>query len=343
MVVIRDEHGVEIRARYDEIHGALVLAAIDREAAAVRTERHDAAPLDPDTPNGARPAGVEEQPRERLSQPEWRAEGLLRLAQTPPAEHPPGLHPSGFDTQVVLHLGLDTLIADDTPTAAALATGTGDAVAADREIPVLEPAGHPIRRDLARWLACDAGLLTVIEDDHGDALHLGRRHQTITPTLRRAVHSRYRTCTWPGCTATAVQLHHIHHRHALGHDDVENLVPECAHHHYLTHREHVTVTKEPDGTVHHWRNDGTEITANPHLGRPTPHALDAPDLLAARRHQLGADPLETARMPRWLGDTLDLDTAIGALILRHRLAQQRTQPTTPPGTDIDTGPPPNPN
>ncbi|MBJ7408615.1 MAG: hypothetical protein JHD07_37150, partial [Bradyrhizobium sp.] len=42
-------------------------------------------------------------------------------------------------------------------------------------------------------LACDAGLLTVIDTDSGDPLHLGRRTTTITPQQRRAVHTRFRT------------------------------------------------------------------------------------------------------------------------------------------------------
>ena len=85
--------------------------------------------------------------------------------------------------------------------------------------------------------------------------------------------SRYRTCAWPGCSATAVQMHHTHHRADGGHDDVESIVPECLDHHQLIHTEGIWITIDTNGTVHHWRADGTEILANPtadHPARSTP-------------------------------------------------------------------------
>ena len=141
----------------------------------------------------------------------------------------------------------------------------------------LEPAGVKLRRDIARWLACDAGLLTVIEDQDGNPLHLGKRKSSVPPAIRKAVMSRYRTCAWPGCTATAVQMHHTHHRADGGHDDVESIVPECLEHHQLIHTNGIWITIDTNGTVHHWRPDGTEILANPTADHPgTVNALDAP-------------------------------------------------------------------
>ncbi len=206
----------------------------------------------------------------------------------------------------------------------------------------LEPAGIRIRRDIARWLACDAGILTVIEDHDGNPLHLGPRTNPIPPTLRRAVLARHRTCTWPGCCATAVQLHHIHHRAHGGHDDIEALAPQCPTHHRTIHTRHITVTVDPDGTFHHWRPDHTEIHAVPQRRPPDTNAVDAPHALTQRRLHYGADPTETSRMPRWTGDPLDLSTAIDALLTRRNAALHRTQPTTPPTTRHDR-PPPHPN
>jgi hypothetical protein len=194
----------------------------------------------------------------------------------------------------------------------------------------LEPSGQRIRRDIARWLACDAGLLTVIEDEDGNPLHIGQRTSVIPVALRRAVMARYRTCAWPGCTATAVQLHHTHHRAAGGHDDVESIVPECLEHHVAIHTHHIAITIDHDGTTHHWRPDGTEIQANPTTPLTSTDALIAPERLTARRLALGANPQETARQPRWTGDPAHLADCIDAIQARRDAALRRTRPTGAP-------------
>ena len=205
VLVVRDEDGIEITVRFDHVHGELVVASIDAEAKAVRAERGNAAAADPAEANDptGRPACDEDRTVERLTQAEWRAEGLLRLAARASRETPEGLHRSGFDTSVVVHVGIDTLYGPDLPDP----TSRSERPERD-EMAELEPTGVRVRRDIARWLACDAGILTVIDDQDGNPLHLGPRKNPIPPSLRRAVHARYRTCAWPGCTATAVQLHH---------------------------------------------------------------------------------------------------------------------------------------
>jgi hypothetical protein len=341
VIVITDDDGVELRIRFDHVHGQLVVASIDAEAKAVRTERDKAAAADPanvNDPNGV-PACDEDRPVEKLTVAEWRALGLLRLAERSAAAQPEGLQRSGFDTTVVVHVGIDTLYGPDLPD-----PGDRSPRPERDEMAELEPAGVKLRRDVARWLACDAGLLTVIEDADGNPLHLGQRTNPIPPAIRRAVMSRYRTCAWPGCTATAVQMHHTHHRSAGGHDDVEGIVPECGEHHRTIHLHGIAITIDPDGTIHHWRTDGTEIHANPAADHGQVNALDAPATLTRRRLALGADPDETARQPRWHGDPANLADCIDAILSRRRQALQRTHPTR--GTPInhyDTGPPPNPN
>lgn len=378
VLVVLDEDGVEIRARFDHVRGQLVLAGLEAATRQVRTERRHAAPIDQTAGAAtAAPACPEDLSLERLSAAEWRAEGLLRLAGAFRAEQSEGLQPSGFDSTLVFHVGIDTIHGPDIERAMAAhrstvdpaggpagevrpPTAPGDAsppstpiegcVPGRDDMAILEPAGVRIRRDLARAMACDAGLLTVVEDADGNPLHLGRRTASIPPSLRRAVHARHRTCAWPGCTATAVQLHHVHHRARGGHDDVENLVPQCLGHHRTVHERDVTITIERDGAVRHWRPDGTEIVAVPsRLATPTTDAVRAPGALARRRRALGADPDEPARMPRWRGDPLDLGLALDALVSRRRAGLARTasagsppappprEPSPPPG---DPAPPP---
>jgi hypothetical protein len=306
VIVIRDDEGIELRARFDHVHGELVLASLETATAAVRAEREDAAAID----EGA---------NVQLDRSQWRAEGLLHLCETAPVSAPPTLQPSGFTAQLVVHVPVDTLI---DPADISDAGSAGD---------VLEPAGVAIRRDAARWLACDAGLLTVLEDGNGDPLHLGRRTITITPQQRRAVHARHRTCAWPGCTATLVQIHHRHHRAFGGHDDVENLVPECRYHHGLVHRRNILVTSDSDGTIHHWRPDGSEVLANPSaLDPPRVTALDATEKLRQRQRQNGIDVNDRRRMPQWFGDSVRMVDAIDAVIQRRNAARRRTRPTGAP-------------
>ena len=58
LLVVTDDDGIELRIRFDHVHGQLVLASIDSEAKAIRNERKTAAVLDPtkaNDPNGRRP------------------------------------------------------------------------------------------------------------------------------------------------------------------------------------------------------------------------------------------------------------------------------------------------
>ncbi len=324
LLVVTDDDGVELRIRFDHVHGQLVLASIDAEAKAIRQERKTAAASDPakaNDPDG-RPACDEDRTVDKLTVAEWRALGLLRLAERSAAEQPEGLQASGFDTTVVVHVGIDTLYGPDLPDPASRSPRP------ERdEMAELEPAGVKLRRDIARWLACDAGLLTVIEDRDGNPLHVGRRKSSVPPAIRKAVMSRYRTCAWPGCTATAVQMHHTHHRADGGHDDAESIVPECLEHHQLIHTGGIWITIDTNGTVHHWRADGTELLANPTPDHGTVNALDAPAKLTDRRLALGADPTETARQPRWHGDPFHLGDCIEAIQTRRDHALTRTNPT----------------
>jgi hypothetical protein len=327
VVVIHDDDGVELRARFDHVHGAFVLAALESSTATVRAERMSAALAastgDRPTCSGpaAVPAEVDERPVVQLNREQWRAEGLLRLCETAPAGTSDDLRPSGFTTQVVVHVPVDTLLDPH------LLDGVEPGA-----VNVLEPRGAHIRRDAARWLACDAGLLTVLEDDNGDPLHLGPRTATVTPKQRRAVHARHRTCVWPGCTSTVVQLHHRHHRAFGGHDDIENLVPECRYHHGVIHRRDITVTRDHDGTIRHWRPDGTEILAEPpSVHPPAVRTADARHVLHDRQRSLGIDIDDPRRRPQWMNDPMRMVDAIDAIIQRRDASLRRTRPTGPTG------------
>lgn len=112
VVVTRDAHGVELRARFDHVDGAVVLASLEACTAAMRAERAQAAPVDPSVERDARSisAEVHEDAREERTLEQWRGLGLLRLAEASRGAVPEAPQRNGFDTQVVLHVGVDTLV-----------------------------------------------------------------------------------------------------------------------------------------------------------------------------------------------------------------------------------------
>jgi len=57
-----------------------------------------------------------------------------------------------------------------------------------------------VSAEAARRLSCDAGVVEVVEDEHGTPLSVGRKRRTIAGALKRALHKRDRICTYPGCT-----------------------------------------------------------------------------------------------------------------------------------------------
>ena len=89
----------------------------------------------------------------------------------------------------------------------------------------------------ARRLSCDASLVTVLEDDAGNVLNVGRRSRTVPSSIRRALRERDGVCRYPGCHESEyVDAHHIHHWADGGETRLDNLVTLCRFHHRQLHR-----------------------------------------------------------------------------------------------------------
>src|ERR1700722_9251657 len=58
--------------------------------------------------------------------------------------------------------------------------------------------GPSIPIETARRVACDASLLSVLENEHGEPLDVGRKTRSIPPAIRRALRSRDAGCRFPG-------------------------------------------------------------------------------------------------------------------------------------------------
>jgi hypothetical protein len=89
----------------------------------------------------------------------------------------------------------------------------------------------------ARRISCDASLVTVLEDDAGNVLNVGRKSRIVPERIRRALRERDGVCKYPGCQESEyVDAHHIQHWADGGETKLDNLVTLCRFHHRQLHR-----------------------------------------------------------------------------------------------------------
>jgi hypothetical protein len=104
------------------------------------------------------------------------------------------------------------------------------------------PDGTCMAPETARRLACDAGVVTMVEDEQGEVLDVGRRTRTIPASIKRALLRRDGRCRFPGCqNRQFVDGHHLHHWADGGATSLANLVSLCSKHHRFVHEHHWTV------------------------------------------------------------------------------------------------------
>jgi hypothetical protein len=104
------------------------------------------------------------------------------------------------------------------------------------------PDGTCMAPETARRLACDAGVVTMVEDEQGEVLDVGRRTRTIPASIKRALVRRDGRCRFPGCqNRQFVDGHHIQHWADGGATSLSNLVSLCSKHHRFVHEHHWTV------------------------------------------------------------------------------------------------------
>ncbi|MEQ8801810.1 MAG: DUF222 domain-containing protein, partial [Haliea sp.] len=126
--------------------------------------------------------------------------------------------------QVVLHVDVNTLREQRS----GVCCTHGRAHFEDK--PWLSPA-------TARRLSCDASLVTVLEDDAGKVLNVGRKSRVVPERIRRALRERDGVCQYPGCQESEyVDAHHIRYWAEGGETRLDNLVTLCRFHHRQLHR-----------------------------------------------------------------------------------------------------------
>lgn len=111
--------------------------------------------------------------------------------------------------------------------------------------------GAPIPAEVARRLACDGNITSVVVDANGSALAVGRTTRHATPKQRRALAQQYRSCAIGDCDTEfdRTEIHHIIPWEHGGTTDLSNLLPVCSRHHHLIHTLRWRVTLHPDRSL----------------------------------------------------------------------------------------------
>jgi Domain of unknown function (DUF222)/HNH endonuclease len=126
-------------------------------------------------------------------------------------------------------------------------------------------------------LTCDGSIVRVIEDADGKPLDVGRKQRTVPLAIKRALLSRDRGCTFPGCERTHyLDAHHIHHWAKGGETSSENLILLCTQHHRLLHEGRFRIRRDIDDAICFERHDGRVIPKDGYAVREDACAVREP-------------------------------------------------------------------
>jgi hypothetical protein len=312
-----DEHGnVIIQGRLPADLGARFLTALDAAVAEVddgdsrrRKEREERArrlarhyefgePLDAPTARTDEAVELDEDDEslpsacesDRATIGQRRADALVLLADSAVAAKLSG-RPVADSHQIVVHVDAEVL-ADPG------ADGRSE----------LDDGSH-VSAETSRRLACDAGVVTLREDECGEPLSIGRRRRTVPPAIRRALNSRDPGCRFPGCHHTRfLQAHHIRHWADGGETSLENLVNLCPFHHRALHEGGFRIEREAGGEIRAVSRSGSALLDTP---PPSPPGSLSELMAAQRELEIRAEAL-----PLWNGDPIDYGIAVSALLYR---------------------------
>lgn len=204
-----DDGSLIVRARLTPEQGAIWLKAIEKaEAVLGAGEEFDARHADAAT------LALEESLNER-----------------------PGAARTSDRYQVIVHVPAETL-----------SRSSLDDPSGDRNNPAHIEQGPVLHPETVRRLTCDGALVSMLENDRGEVLNVGRKTRVIPWAVRRALKARDGHCQYPGCGQSRyVDGHHIVHWANGGETRLDNLVLLCRRHHRLVHEHGWEVMRTADG------------------------------------------------------------------------------------------------
>jgi len=259
-------------------------------------------------PSGHGPAHDDPAPGERPSLSVRRADALARIAESFLA-HGAEVLSAGDRSQIVVHVDAQTL-------------RDGCAGRCEHE------NGPAMPVETARRFSCDASVISIVEDENGEPLNVGRKTRSIPPALRRALNSRDRGCRFPGCpNKHYVDGHHIEHWANGGETRLSNLALLCRFHHRQVHEGGIAIHVLHDGALRFVTKDGRSFVSLAPARLGSTDAPPADDILQGDWTDLVAthDSANIAINPntavtRWTGESMDYCVATDAFIYRLRHA-----------------------
>jgi hypothetical protein len=277
----RQQQRRRVSFRYDD-DGSLVLTCrLPAEAGAIVMKALDIAveglPMYEDVPAGTR--------KQLIPYSVRRADALARLAENFLAHDV--LESPGTDRQqIIVHVAAETL-------------RSGAAGCCEIE------HGPSIPAASARRFACDASVVTMIEDQDGEPLNAGRKTRIVSAPLRRLLTTRDKGCRFPGCSnARYIDMHHIKHWANGGETKPANLLSLCRFHHRAVHEGGFDVRVLDDGALRFVRPDGEPVDRDaPGCSQPLG------DVRAISKGKF---------VDCWRGEHMDLELAVDLMIQESR-------------------------
>jgi hypothetical protein len=182
--------------------------------------------------------------------------------------------------------------------------------------------GPSIAAESARRFACDASVVTLVEDEDGEPLNAGRKTRVISAPLRRLLTARDKGCRFPGCgNARYIDMHHIRHWANGGETRPSNLVSLCRFHHRAVHEGGFNVEILDDGAFRFVNPRGMAVDhVQPGCMQPAGDVSQMP---------MGKF------VDCWRGERMDLDLAVDLMIQKSR--ERRNVPAgTPSGRGLES-------
>jgi hypothetical protein len=127
--------------------------------------------------------------------------------------------------------------------------------------------------ETVRRIACDASIITVVEDAKGNPLSAGRKTRVVSPPMKRALLGRDKHCRFPGCSHDKwLDAHHVMHWADGGETSMDNTLLLCATHHRVLHEGGFTIQKNFAGDWYFRNGDGKALPQHPSRDGYTPAA-----------------------------------------------------------------------